>query len=201
MGPFAEEPVMECLDEIKKVTLRGQGLTDRLKAFAKGEAPSIVLVRLPPLLREAVGLAVRESSVQTAFEIPEDLPAVMADETQIIQVIHNLALNAVQAMPGGGTLTLKATAILGRESEVVAVAGSSWVRVSLADTGGGIPPENLARIFEPFFTTKSKGTGLGLATCYSIVKRHGGYLTVDSTVGAGTTFIILLPASELKPVV
>ena len=196
MEPFSRESVQESLTEIKKVTLRAQELTQSLKSFAKGETPSMALVKAPPLIREAVSLSVKGSRVQPVFEIQEGL-TIMADETQILQVLHNLALNAVQAMPGGGTLTAKATAIKPGESNFLPVAGMSWVRISLSDTGVGIPPENLPRIFEPFFTTKEKGTGLGLATCYSIVKRHGGYLSVDSVVGTGTTFLILLPASEL----
>lgn len=199
MEPFEEADVRESLGEIKRVTLRAQELTVRLKSFAKGETPSMALIVLPPLVTEAAKLATKGTPVKVVYEIQENLPAVMADETQILQVLHNLALNAVQAMPDGGTLTIKATSIQPGESNFLAVAGLKWVRVSLADTGVGIPAENLGRVFEPFFTTKAKGTGLGLATCYSIVKRHGGYLSVDSVIGAGTTFLMLLPASDLVP--
>jgi PAS domain S-box-containing protein len=199
MEPFAEADVREGLDEIKKVTLRAQELTVRLKSFAKGETPSMALIELRPLLTEAAHLATTGSKVKVVLDIKDNLSAVMADETQILQVLHNLALNAVQAMPEGGTLTVKATSVQPGESNFLAVAGLKWVRVSLEDTGVGIPAENLGRVFEPFFTTKAKGTGLGLATCYSIVKRHGGYLSVDSVVGTGTTFLMLLPASDLVP--
>jgi PAS domain S-box-containing protein len=199
MEPFAEADVREGLDEIKKVTLRAQELTVRLKSFPKGEAPSMALIELRPLLTEAAHLATTGSKVKVVLDIQDNLSAVMADETQILQVLHNLALNAVQAMPEGGTLTIKATSVQPGESNFLAVAGLKWVRVSLEDTGVGIPVENLGRVFEPFFTTKAKGTGLGLATCYSIVKRHGGYLSVDSVVGTGTTFLMLLPASDLVP--
>ncbi|HZZ20523.1 MAG TPA: ATP-binding protein [Opitutaceae bacterium] len=200
MEPFDEMGVKESLEEIRKVTLRARDLTLRLKSFAKGETPSMALIELPGILSEAVNLALKGSSVRAVLDIQESLAAVMADETQILQVLHNLALNAVQAMPGGGTLTLKATSVQPGESNFIAVAGRTWVRISISDTGMGIPTENLGRVFEPFFTTKPKGTGLGLATCYSIVKRHGGYLSVDSIVGTGTTFTMLLPASDLVPV-
>jgi signal transduction histidine kinase len=158
----------------------------------------MALVQLTPLLREAVNLAVKGSSVRPIFEISPDLPAVMADSTQIVQVIHNLALNAIQSMPGGGDLKVTAGVLPEDEAEFLALEDFRWVRVSVVDSGAGIPPEALSRIFEPFFTTKSKGTGLGLATCYTIVKRHGGHLKVESTPGRGTTFHVLLPASELK---
>jgi PAS domain S-box-containing protein len=200
MEPFDELAVKESLEEIRKVTLRARDLTVRLKSFAKGEAPSMALIELPTVVTEAVNLALKGSRVRAVIEMQPNLSAVMADDTQILQVLHNMALNAVQAMPNGGTLTIKGTSVQAGESNFIAVAGRKWVRISIADTGVGIPPENLGRVFEPFFTTKPKGTGLGLATCYSVVKRHGGYLSVDSVVGTGTTFIMLLPASDLVPV-
>jgi two-component system, cell cycle sensor histidine kinase and response regulator CckA len=200
MEPFDELAVKESLEEIRKVTLRARDLTVRLKSFAKGEAPSMALIELPAVVTEAVNLALKGSRVRAVIEMQPNLSAVMADDTQILQVLHNMALNAVQAMPNGGTLTIKGTSVLPGESNFIAVAGRKWVRISIADTGVGIPSENLGRVFEPFFTTKPKGTGLGLATCYSVVKRHGGYLSVDSVVGTGTTFIMLLPASDLVPV-
>lgn len=196
----SRDSVRECLEEIRGVTLRAQDLTQRLKAFAKGETISKSLVVLPSLVREAVNLALTNSEVRVQFELPPDLAAVMADETQIFQVISNLALNAVQAMPGGGLLTVKARVVRGGEARALRLAEMDWVLVSVADTGAGIPAENLTRIFEPFFTTKKEGTGLGLATCYAIVAKHGGHLRVESTPGLGTTFQVLLPASDLVPV-
>jgi PAS domain S-box-containing protein len=200
MEPFSKESVNESLDEIKKVTLRAQGLTQKLKSFARGEAPSMVLVPLPELLTEAARLAVKGSRVNLRFEIPADLPAVMADRTQIEQVIHNLALNAVQSMPGGGELRIAADVMPEEEAAFFALGENRWVRVSVIDSGVGIAPEALTHLFEPFFTTKPKGTGLGLATCYTIVKRHNGHLKVESTPGRGTTFHVILPASDLVPV-
>jgi two-component system cell cycle sensor histidine kinase/response regulator CckA len=199
MEPFSQEAVSESLVEIKKVTLRAQGLTNQLRSFAKGEIPSMALIELQPLLGEAVNLALKGSVVRPALSLPATLPAVMADSTQMLQVFHNLALNAVQAMPGGGTLTVTAGILPEEEAQFLALEDLCWVRVSVIDTGVGIPPEALTRIFEPFFTTKPKGTGLGLATCYTIVKRHGGHLKAESTPGRGTTFQVLLPASTLKP--
>jgi PAS domain S-box-containing protein len=200
MEPFDELAVKESLEEIRKVTVRAQDLTTRLKSFAKGETTSMALLELPAVVTEAVNLALKGSKVKAVIDMQPNLSAVMADDTQILQVLHNLALNAVQAMPNGGTLTIKGTSVQPGESNFIAVSGRKWVRISIADTGVGIPAENLGRVFEPFFTTKPKGTGLGLATCYSIVKRHGGYLSVDSVEGTGTTFIMLLPASDLVPV-
>jgi two-component system cell cycle sensor histidine kinase/response regulator CckA len=188
------------LEEIAQVGRRAQELTRRLKAFAKGEAPEKRLLQLPALIREAVNLAAeRGSRVTLRWDLAEELPPVMADESQLLQVLNNLALNAVQAMAGGGSLTVAARAIPPADAPAAHLEERDWVRVSLTDTGIGIPPENLKRIFEPFFTTKATGTGLGLATCFSIVAKHGGHLRVESAPGRGTTFHVLLPASPALP--
>jgi signal transduction histidine kinase len=101
-------------------------------------------------------------------------------------------------MPGGGDLTVAARVVRGEEAVAEALPEGEWVRISLSDTGVGIAPENLSKIFVPFFTTKKTGTGLGLATCFSIVAKHGGHLRVESTQGRGTTFHVILPASDLS---
>ncbi len=115
------------------------------------------------------------------------LPPLLADPHQLEQVFLNVLMNALEAMPGGGTLTVGAGA---RRR-----GGAAFAEVSVSDTGGGIPPENLPRIFDPFFTTKEvgKGTGLGLSVSYGIVQAHGGFIDVRSDVGRGSTFTIALP--------
>jgi len=198
MEPGLTPTVSASLAEIKKVTVRAQDMTARLKAFAKGESPAKEPVALPRLVREAVEGATRGTQVRPQFELPAELPQVLADETQLFQVIHNLALNAVQVMPLGGAIIVTG-ARLGKERiREVGLAPGTWVGISLADTGGGISAENLEHLFEPFFTTKATGTGLGLATGYNTIKKHGGLIKVESTVGFGTTFQVILPAAE-KP--
>lgn len=196
--PGLTDAVRGHLEEINKVADRARDLTSQIKAFARGEAPAKRLVALPRIVREATHLAVQDGAVELRCEIPDDLPAVMADAGQIHQVVNNLALNAVQAMPKGGRLSVAADTIEPAQAAACSLDEGRWVRVTVADTGSGIPPENLAKIFEPFFTTKKTGTGLGLATCFSIVAKHGGHLRVESTVGVGTTFQILLPAAGLS---
>jgi two-component system cell cycle sensor histidine kinase/response regulator CckA len=127
-----------------------------------------------------------------------NLGSVRADPGQLEQVIVNLAVNARDAMPGGGTLTLQTYAVASSDvrrlgSEILPVA--DYTALSVTDTGVGIPPASIGKIFEPFFTTKEvgKGTGLGLSTVYGIVKQSGGYIFADSTVGQGTSFVIYLP--------
>jgi signal transduction histidine kinase len=133
------------------------------------------------------------SNVELRFQLVDDLWEVEADEIQLLQVVNNLAVNAVQAMPGGGTLSITAENLMADPDHSDAAGQTRWVKLTVADTGVGIPPENITRIFEPFFTTKPKGTGLGLATCYAVISKHGGKLRVESVPGQGTTFQILLP--------
>jgi signal transduction histidine kinase len=152
---------------------------------------------LPPIVREAVDFAVRSPAVEVRFEVPEELWPVNADASQLVQVINNLAVNAVQAMPQGGTLWVAAENLPAGEPR--GLPSRAAVLVQVGDTGVGIPPENLAKIFEPFFTTKEDGTGLGLATTRSIVSKHGGQLRVESEVGRGTRISVVLPAAAGRP--
>jgi len=127
----------------------------------------------------------RGDNVGIEIEAAENLPMVLGDVGQLQQAVVALATNGIDAMPNGGTLTLRAT------------QDGSRVLIQVKDTGFGIPPENMTKIFDPFFTTKDvgRGTGLGLAVCYGILCDHGGRLDVRSTVGAGTTFTITLPVA------
>jgi CheY-like chemotaxis protein len=120
--------------------------------------------------------------------LAQDLPPIEADPNQIKQAVDNLLINANQAMPMGGTITI-------RTERIVADNGSPSIRVTITDQGGGIPPDHLPHIFDPFFTTKFTGHGLGLTTAHSIITRHGGRIDVSSRLGMGTTFTIDLPVS------
>ncbi|AOS44018.1 Blue-light-activated protein [Lacunisphaera limnophila] len=181
--------------EIDKVIHRATKLTEQLKTFAKGGTQERKLTRLPALVREAARLAVTGSPVRLDDALPADLWPVEVDETQIGQVVHNIVLNAVQAMTGAsGCVSLRAVNLEPGVETGLPPTGA-WVKVSLADDGPGMPPEVLARIFDPFFTTKKTGTGLGLATSHTIIEKHRGRLRVDSQPGRGTTFHLILPAA------
>lgn len=195
LEPGLPEKTRTRLDELERVVWRARDITQQLTGFARGSPTQKKIVALPPLLREAAGLALSGSSVTLVCEFAPDLWAAEVDEGQIVQVINNLAVNAAQAMPQGGTLTLTAAnGQAGVESQTP-TPGGRWVNISISDTGCGIPSEHLSKIFEPFFTTKPNGTGLGLATSYSIVKKHGGYFRVETALGRGTTFHVGLPAA------
>ncbi len=187
-------------NEIESAAWRAQELSKNLLAFARGSAPQLQRITLGPLIAEAAQGAVRHASVELTLEVAPDLAAVKADPVQLDQVISNLCVNAVQAMSAGGRLRVAAANAAGWQGPS---SGSPFdgqvVTVTIADSGSGIPAEVLPRIWEPFFTTKSKGTGLGLATVYAVVKKHGGNITVESSRDTGTTFMLTLPAIKSEP--
>ncbi len=161
----------------------------QLLTFARGGQPIKEVVKVGSLLRDAAGFALHGSMAKCNFDLGEDLLPVAADAGQLSQVIQNLVINADQAMPTGGELTVTA-----RNDEFLP-GEQKFVRISITDSGIGIPAEVLPRIFEPYFTTKQQGSGLGLAVCYSIIKKHGGDIRVESTPGQGTSIHIRLPAT------
>lgn len=175
---------------IEAASLRAKDLSHNLLSFARGSTPELRRVALGPIIVAAAEGAVRGSAVQLEFAVAPDLAEVVADPVQMDQVFSNLAVNAVQAMSGGGRLKVSA------ENVAATDLAAPGIRVTVTDSGCGIPADVLARIWEPFFTTKDKGTGLGLATTYSVVKNHGGIIDVASEPGCGTTFTLTLPAAQ-----
>lgn len=180
---------LTCITEARQACLRAKDLTQQLLTFAKGGVPVKKIASLNEVIIESSRFALHGSSAQIVYDIAPDLYTVMMDSSQISQVLHNIVLNAAQAMPNGGVVRISA------HNEPNHPSGK-MVRLSIADTGTGIKPEHQIKIFDPYFTTKSNGTGLGLASAYSIVKKHEGELTVESIAGHGTTFHILLPAHD-----
>ena len=193
-GPDA--PVARLLREGKRATLRARDLTQQLLTFAKGGEPVRAAVNLPELLRETTDFALHGAKARAEFQIAEDLWPANADKGQLGQVVQNLVINSVQAMPEGGVLRVGAgnVTLAGSAGDPPLPPGR-YVRLSVADTGTGIAAEYLAKIFDPYFTTKQQGSGLGLATVYSIVKKHQGHIEVESQLGRGTTFHLWLPAA------
>jgi PAS domain S-box-containing protein len=187
------------LTEAEKASRRASELALRLLTFAKGGEPIKKAVDAKRLVRESALLVLSGSNVRCEFRIPDDLRAIEADEGQIGQVFNNIVLNGAQAMPGGGTITISADTLAADGQGSPALPAGDYVRFRITDQGCGISPENLKRIFDPYFTTKAGGTGLGLASTWSIVGRHGGHLSVASEPGAGSTFEIVLPASDREP--
>ncbi len=178
--------------EIEKATRQAKGLTKQLLTFAKGGAPVRSVASVRELIEEASMFAVTGSNISLKFKFDSNLPPAEVDRDQIGQVINNLVINAVQAMPLGGTITVRAENVYISDTTVLPLAGD-YVKISIQDEGEGIPEEIHMSIFDPYFTTKATGTGLGLTTSYSIIKQHDGHITLDSKAGVGTTFNIYLP--------
>lgn len=174
---------------------RARSLTAQLLTFARGGAPITKTGHLFPFVKETAQFALSGSNISCHFDIAHDLWACNFDKNQIGQVIDNLIINAQQAMPVGGTIEVTARNIAFDKKEHLFLKAGNYVKLSVKDHGIGIPKEQFSRIFDPFFTTKTKGRGLGLATCHSIVNKHGGYIDVESELGKGSTFHVYLPAS------
>ncbi len=187
----------DVLSDALKASWRAHDLTRQLLTFAKGGAPVRKAARVSTLVRETTDFALRGSNVRCEYDFAPDLWLVEVDSGQIAQVISNLVINADQAMPEGGALRIRAENV----TEDTEGAGERYVVIEIADQGVGIPAGHLARIFEPYFTTKQKGSGLGLAVAYSVVKQHGGYIEAESRLGEGTTFRLYLPAADPGKVV
>jgi PAS domain S-box-containing protein len=189
----------ELLEEAEQEILQARGLSQQLLTFAKGGAPVRSVQNLAPVLREAVSFALRGSDVSASFDLPADLWWAGIDKGQLSQVFSNIVINADEAMPAGGTISVVARNITVDDGPYPDLAPGDYVRIDLSDTGVGIAETDLRKIFDPFFSTKRRGSGLGLATSYAIVHKHDGTIGVVSTPGAGTTFSILLPAVPAGP--
>jgi two-component system, cell cycle sensor histidine kinase and response regulator CckA len=186
--------------QAENASLRAKDLTQQLLTFARGGAPIKKHAEIGEMIKETASFVVRGSNSKCEFNIPSDLWPVEVDEGQISQVISNLVINARQSMPAGGIIDIRAENMrvsdersLGRS---LPLPNGRYVRIIVNDHGMGIPPEHLSKIFDPYFTTKQDGSGLGLATAFSIVRRHNGHMSVESTPRVGTTFYVYLPASK-----
>lgn len=200
LGISPDREVTEYLRAALNTMDRARGLTKQLLTFAKGGAPVRRSEPLFPFVEQAVRFALGGGDVGCSFDIDPGLWWCSYDRNQLGQVVDNIVINAQQAMPAGGHIRIRAAnCVLDRNEHGVLPAGR-YVRVSFHDNGIGMPKAILARIFDPFFTTKQKGSGLGLATCHSIVERHGGCIDVESEPGKGSAFHVYLPAaSKSKP--
>jgi two-component system cell cycle sensor histidine kinase/response regulator CckA len=196
MDTAADSAVRRMLHDAKRATLRARDLTQQLLTFAKGGDPVRAAIALPELLREAAEFGMHGAKSRLELDLPDDLWPANADKGQLAQVVQNLVINAVQAMPDGGFVRIRAGNCSLPASTVGNLAAGDYVKIAVSDTGTGIAPEHLAKIFDPYFTTKQQGSGLGLATVYSILRKHQGHIEVESHLGQGTTFHLWLPAAE-----
>ena len=183
------------LEEAEKATLRAQHLTQQLLTFARGGTPVMKTLSIRELVKDAIAVALQGPRSRSKLSISDDLKPVEADDSQLTQVINNLITNADQAMSEGGTVRVTCENVALTGDSGVPLPSGDYVKISVTDGGVGIPRDQFEKIFDPYFTTKQKGRGLGLATSYSIIKRHGGHIAVESEPGTGTTFSVYLRAA------
>ncbi|CAG1064795.1 two-component system, cell cycle sensor histidine kinase and response regulator CckA [uncultured bacterium] len=190
---------LEMLKVIEASSSMAANLTNQLLTFAKGGKPVKELLRVGPFLNDVAGFSLRGTKTACSLDISEDLLDIEADPGQMTQVINNILINAGQAMPDGGVVKLSAdnVEVSGPQTGLPLKPGK-YVKISVEDKGVGIPEETLSKIFDPYFTTKKDGNGLGLASSYSIIKNHGGFIAASSTAGQGTRFEVYIPGLPRK---
>jgi len=190
----------ETLVKAEKIAIQTKDLTARLITFSKGGGPIKETVSIGNLVKDPIGSSLSIPDINYEFSIPDNISPVEVDENQMKNVIHNIVINAAEAMSGQGTIKVYCENVDIGEKDGLALKHGKYVKISIKDQGPGIPEENLTKIFDPYFSTKSigsdKGQGLGLAVCHSIVKKHDGLITVESESGIGITFVIYLPTPE-----
>jgi PAS domain S-box-containing protein len=191
----ADPQTRSILEKAENVALKASGLTQQLLTFSKGGFPVKKVTHLPDLVKDALDLGLSGSNIRANLNVGDNIPPCEIDVTQIIQVIHNLLINAREAMPAGGVIDIAIQNHRQTKSDSFLQKGH-YVSLEVRDNGPGIAEGDLQRIFVPYFTTKETGSGLGLAIAYSIVNKHNGYIKVTSARGQGAAFTVFLPASQ-----
>ncbi|MFO8184478.1 MAG: PAS domain S-box protein [Candidatus Aegiribacteria sp.] len=186
----------EILTSSEHATSKASNLTRQLLTFSRGGNPIKKSMSLGKLLKETCSFVLSGSNVTAEFDLPENLRPATVDREQMEQVFSNIIINASQAMPEGGKIMVSAENLNLAEGDHPGIPPGSYVKVIIKDDGYGIEEEHLSRLFDPFFSTRNSGSGLGLSTAYSIVRKHGGHIMVDTEVGRGTAFMVYLPADS-----
>ena len=210
-GLAEDEGARQSLQTAQEAVEKTRDITNRLITFSRGGTPLFKVCRIEYLLGESAKTALKSSSVQLITDIADGLWPADVDPLQIKQCFSHLVDNAREAMPDGGTLTIRGENAVITDADALPLAEGSYLKITFQDNGAGISAEHIARIFDPYYSTKpmgkDKGMGLGLAVCHSVLKKHGGYITVSSAEGSGATFSLYLPAKpdavveEAPPVV
>lgn len=189
-------PALDAIEKAERSMDRAIRLTNQLLTFAKGGLPVREDARLDHIVEEVVRFDLSGSNVMPVFQSSEDLRLAKVDKGQVQQVFSNLAINADRAMPGGGRLYISLENAEVPEASPLPLSPGKYIKAEVRDEGIGIAPEHLEYIFDPYYSIRQNGSGLGLATVYSIMEKHGGHISVASEPAKGTTFTLYLPASE-----
>ena len=187
--------VLEILSTAQKASLNASDLTNQLKTFAKGSSMRREKTSLNKFLEDSVKFALTGSNITCKSKLTDDV-IIDIDKGQISQVINNLIINAKQAMPNGGEIEILTEMINVGNDNILSLENGNYIKIDIVDNGVGIKKENINKIFDPYYSTKERGSGLGLATSYSIIQKHEGLITVDSKLGRGSIFSIYLPCKD-----
>lgn len=190
------------LTDAENACMQATELSNRLIIFSKGGDPVRRIISINKMVDDTVCSALSGTNISCECKLPHDLNPVYADEGQIRECFRNMVINAIEAMPDGGVIRVNAENVTVNDSQVSGLKAGKYVKISIQDSGRGMPEEIMSRIFDPYFTTKEmgaqKGLGLGLAVCYSIIKKHDGHISAESNLNAGTVFDIYLSAVEAE---
>ena len=191
-----KDKTKKLLSEAERASLRAKDLTHQLLTFSKGGEPVKETSSLDKVVRESAGFVMHGHKSTCSYDIPQDLWLVDIDKGQMGQVIQNIVINALHAMPEGGAIKISCENHTSVDENVLPFAKGKFVKMCIQDSGIGIPADMVERIFDPYFSTKQEGSGLGLAIAQSILNKHNSHISVESSPGAGSTFTIYIPASE-----
>lgn len=191
--------ILDILREAEKSSMMAKELTQQLLAFSRSSVPKKECLSIRNLLEESTSFALMGSNVRCHYNIEDDIHNIEADCSQMNQVINTVVINSRQAMPSGGIIKVSAQNFTLDNDITIPLKKGNYVKITFEDNGTGIPEEYLPRVFDPYFTTKQQGSGLGLAVAHSIIKKHNGFIRVDSVNGVKTIVEIFLPASQETP--
>jgi len=200
-APVEEKNLLGCLAKASQAAQEAAHMSSQLLTFSKGGSPVKKVVRMSELLAKSAHFSLHGSNLRAEMDIPPDLWTTEVDPAQIEQVINALMINAREAMLSGGTVDISARNIELENKPGALLPGGRYVKVAIADHGGGVPPDIATKIFDPYFTTKSVSSGLGLSISFSVVKKHGGMLHLEQSSPSGAVFSFYLPAARAEPAV
>jgi PAS domain S-box-containing protein len=200
-APAEEKSLLACLAKASQAAQEAAHMSSQLLTFSKGGSPVKKIVRMSELLAKSAHFSLHGSNLRAEMDIPPDLWATEVDPAQIEQVINAIMINAREAMPSGGTVDISARNVELENKPGALLTGGRYIKVAIADHGGGVSPDIATKIFDPYFTTKPVSSGLGLSISFSIVKKHGGMLHLEQSSPSGAVFSFFLPAAPAEPAV
>ncbi len=198
IDPDQDKTTLHLLENVNKAAIRAKDLTQQLLTFAKGGGPIKALSSIEQVIKESADFVLHGSNVICKYDFASNLWNAEFDTSQVSQVIQNIVINSIQAMPGGGNIEINCQNLVKDDALAIPVKNGKYIKIEISDNGLGIPHKIQEKIFDPYLTTKKNGNGLGLTICHSIIKKHGGHIFAESKQGDGAKFTVFLPATGNK---